>query len=165
MTLSESAKMLKINKLFSTVNDVGKMTSHTAEMPENPKSLQSRSTTESIRSLVSRFDDVISISATIQNTGIVGGTEIVQLYMGYPKSFSEPLRQLKGIQVADLGPGESTNVTFVLTSQDLAVWDPNSHVWSIPCVRTADPNCDCRYDFFVGASSRDLRLNGTVIMM
>jgi Fibronectin type III-like domain len=157
--------MLKISKLFSTVNDVGKMTSHTAEMPENPESLQSRSTTESIRSLVSRFDDVISISATIQNTGIVGGTEIVQLYMGYPKSFSEPLRQLKDIQVADLGPGESTNVTFVLTSQDLAVWDPNSHTWSIPCVHTADPNCDCRYAFFVGASSRDLRLNGTVIMM
>jgi Fibronectin type III-like domain len=69
------------------------------------------------------------------------------------------------VKVVDLGPGESTNITFILSSRDLAVWDPNVHEWSIPCVRTTDLICDCRYDFFLGASSRDLRLNGTVIMV
>lgn len=121
----------------------------------------SRSTTP----LISRQNTVLYLSALIQNTGSVSGTEIVQLYMGYPTNFSEPVRQLKGIKVVDIAPGESQNVTFVLSTQDLSIWDPIAHVWSIPCVSTADLNCDCRYDFFLGASSRDLRLNGTVILV
>jgi Fibronectin type III-like domain len=120
---------------------------------------------QSMRSFISSIDKILYISAMIQNSGPVGGTEIIQLYMGYPKSFSEPVRQLKGVKVVEFGPGESKNITFILSSKDLAVWDPIVHEWSIPCEPTGDPNCNCRYDFFIGASSRDLRLNGTVIMV
>jgi hypothetical protein len=159
-------KILNVPSILTHVTSYdreGNVISPRTEIQDQPNI--TRLGTQSMRSFISRGDKILYISVIIQNSGPVGGTEIIQLYMGYPKSFSEPVRQLKGVKVVDLGPGESKNVTFILSSKDLAVWDPIVHEWSIPCEPNGDPNCDCRYDFFIGASSRDLRLNGTVVMV
>lgn len=127
-----------------------------------------------------RFDSLLSITIKIKNSGAVPGTEIVQLYMSYPDTWGEPLRQLKGIITVTLQPNESSDVKFNLSSQDLSVWDKDSHQWALPCsykevhkydtyVRESSSkersnvlNGDCTFDFFVGASSRDFRAEGGI---
>jgi beta-glucosidase len=70
------------------------------------------------------------VTARVTNTGSRRGTEVAQLYLGDPASTGEPARQLRGIQRADLGPGQSTIVTFRLTAQDLAYWNSAGHGWT-----------------------------------
>jgi Fibronectin type III-like domain len=127
-----------------------------------------------------RFDSMLSITIRIKNSGTVPGTEIVQLYMSYPDTWGEPVRQLKGIITVSLQPKESSDVKFNLSSQDLSIWDKDSHQWALPCsykevhkydtyIRESSSkespgvfNGDCTFDFFVGASSRDFRAEGSI---
>jgi len=50
----------------------------------------------------------------------------------------------------ELEPGESKTVAFDLTYRDLATWDEEVENWVIS---------DTKKTVYVGASSRDLRLN------
>ena len=127
-----------------------------------------------------RFDSLLTVTVKITNTGTFVGTEIVQLYMSYPDTWGEPLRLLKGITNISLQPQESSEVKFNLSSQDLSVWDKDSHQWSLPCsykevnnyityVRkdytkeyTSVFDDDCIFNFFVGTSSRDFRQEGSI---
>ena len=127
-----------------------------------------------------RFDSLLTVTVKITNTGTFVGTEIVQLYMSYPDTWGEPLRLLKGITNISLQPQESSEVKFDLSSQDLSVWDKDSHQWSLPCsykevnnyityVRkdytkeyTGVFDDDCIFNFFVGTSSRDFRQEGSI---
>jgi beta-glucosidase len=62
-------------------------------------------------------------------------------------STQHPLHNL-GFVKKFLKAGESTTITFPLTSRDLSIWDEVSHSWAAqPGVFTAH----------VGASSRDIR--------
>ena len=135
-------------------------------------------TTES--SVISRFDNLLSITVTITNNGSLSGREVVQLYITYPVSTGEPLRQLRGVRDVFLLSGESADVVFSLSSQDLAIWDVKTHSWILGCnvqsVSSTKKNSyhkekklleeeeeednDCNFIFSVGASSRDLRLTG-----
>lgn len=100
---------------------------------------------------VSSFDGVISVTTLIKNTGSVKGAEIVQLYLGYPAVAREPPKVLRGFTKVVLQPRESGHARFMLTQQDLSAWDVGKHDWKV--VRGT-------FDVFVGASSRDIRLNG-----
>jgi beta-glucosidase len=71
---------------------------------------------------------VAVVHAQVQNTGTRAGTEVAQLYLGYPGSTGEPARQLRGFQRVQLGPGRSAQVSFPLTAQDLAYWNNN---WTV----------------------------------
>ncbi len=94
------------------------------------------------------------IAATVSNVGDRAGTEVAQLYIGTSHAGpGEPPRQLKGFQRVQLQPGESLTVRFPLDARSLAYWDIATGGW-----RTA-PGC---YTIWVGASSRDLPLNGTL---
>ena len=47
------------------------------------------------------------VSATVSNTGLVTGTEVVQLYVTYPAASGEPRLALKSWQRVDLArPGQ-----------------------------------------------------------
>jgi beta-glucosidase len=61
----------------------------------------------------------VSISATVQNIGAVDGTEIPQLYLGFPPGAGEPPRVLRGFDDLSLSAGESGTVTFSLDQRDL----------------------------------------------
>lgn len=127
-----------------------------------------------------RFDSLLTVTVKITNIGTIVGTEIVQLYMSYPDTWGEPLRLLKGIINISLQPQESSEIKFNLSSQDLSVWNKDSHQWSLPCsykeVNNYDTyvrkdyskefssvyDGDCIFNFFVGTSSRDFRQEGRI---
>ncbi|KAH8899800.1 glycosyl hydrolase family 3 N terminal domain-containing protein [Thozetella sp. PMI_491] len=101
----------------------------------------------------SLWDTVVVVRCTIQNSGSVDGAEIAQLYVGIPGD-DTPVRQLRGFnRVGPLAPGASRKSVFELTRRDLSVWDVVAQEWRL---RRGE------YKIWIGASSRDLRLSGTV---
>jgi beta-glucosidase len=65
----------------------------------------------------------VSISAEVTNTGKFDGDEVVQLYVSHPGVANAPLRSLKGFQRIPLKRGESKEVSFMLTAEDLSLID------------------------------------------
>lgn len=98
--------------------------------------------------------DGLSVSFAVKNTGTVAGAEIPQLYLGFPSAAGEPPQLLRGFEKVMLAPGEARTVTFPLDSGSLSVWDASVHGW-VPVQGTFRVN--------VGASSRDIRLTGTLV--
>lgn len=96
------------------------------------------------------WDSLVSVTADIQNTGTVGGAEIAQLYLEIPDA-GRP-RVLRGFDKPSVNATQTATVSFDLTRRDLSVWDTTAQSWSL--LRGT-------YKVFVGASSRDLWLNGT----
>jgi beta-glucosidase len=95
------------------------------------------------------------VKVTVTNTGDTPGAEIAQLYVGVPGGDS-PVRQLRGfVKVGPLAPGEGREAVFQLTRRDLSVWDVVAQQWLLR--RGA-------YEVWVGASSRDLRGRGRLVV-
>jgi beta-glucosidase len=98
--------------------------------------------------------DGITVRLTVTNTGPVAGREVVQAYVGLPGSaVSRPPWELKGFASVDLAPGESREVSVLLRREDLAYWDRRLDRFVVE---------GGSYSVSVGASSRDLRVSGTV---
>jgi beta-glucosidase len=78
-----------------------------------------------------KFTDKVSVNITVQNTGRVPGKEVVQLYVSAPqKKLSKPASELKAFaKTRLLKPGESQNVSLVITAKDLASFDTSSSSW------------------------------------
>ena len=74
-----------------------------------------------------------------------------QLYLAYPKSAGEPPQQLRGFKKLQLAAGASATVTFNVDAP--AVWDAAKHEWAAVAGE---------FGVAVGASSRDIRLKGTL---
>ena len=55
------------------------------------------------------------VSFTVTNTGVVAGSEIVQLYLSYPSAAGEPKRVLKGFEEVPLEVGVIATVTITLS--------------------------------------------------
>lgn len=96
------------------------------------------------------WDEVVSVTADVRNTGLVDGKEVAQLYVGIPGG---PARLLRGFEKALIVPGESVTVRFGLTRRDLSVWDVVAQKWKLQ--RGV-------YQVYVGSSSRRLPLVGTL---
>ena len=104
------------------------------------------------RSRVPAEADRIVVRADVTNTGAAAGAEVVQLYIGYPDSrVRRPLRELKGFARIELEPGQTRSVAIEVSPRDLAYYDAGTGDWVIERMR---------YEVFVGASSRDIRLSG-----
>ncbi|PSN73952.1 beta-glucosidase 1 precursor [Corynespora cassiicola Philippines] len=99
------------------------------------------------------FETVATVTATITNSGGVTGAEVAQLYLGYPASAGTPPKQLRGFNKLRLEAGQSGTTEFKLRRRDLSVWDSARQNWVVP---TGD------FTVFVGASSRDVRLQGKI---
>jgi len=93
-----------------------------------------------------------TVSAVLKNTGMRAGSEVVQLYLGFPASAGEPPIQLKGFQKQLLDPGKSETISFTLSNRDLSIWDVRSHSWQY---------VTGEYTVHVGTSSQDLTLKQT----
>ncbi|KAJ6110171.1 beta-glucosidase M [Penicillium sp. IBT 16267x] len=96
------------------------------------------------------FDTLVTVSATVRNTGTVDGQEVAQLYVGIPNG---PLRQLRGFEKVLIKSGKSVTVNFSLTRRDLSTWDTAAQEWLLQ---------RGSYKIFVGRSSRDLPLETTL---
>lgn len=96
------------------------------------------------------WDVLFQVTAEVTNTGRVEGAEVAQLYVGIPGA---PIRQLRGFDKIDLKPGQRAQVSFDLTRRDLSVWDTDAQKWKLQ---------KGSYKVYVGASSRDLPLTGSL---
>ncbi|PYH89751.1 hypothetical protein BO71DRAFT_402808 [Aspergillus ellipticus CBS 707.79] len=98
------------------------------------------------------WDTVTGISVDVSNTGSLDGAEVPQLYLGFPASAKQPVRQLRGFDRVDIAAGNHETTTFDLRRRDISYWDVTAQQWLVAAGT---------YRVYVGASSRDLRLNGT----
>ena len=74
----------------------------------------------------------ISVTLPVTNTGSVKGKEIVQLYIGDDKcSVDRPAKELKGFRKIELQPGETKDVTFEITADDLSFFDEHAGQWRV----------------------------------
>ncbi|KKY29340.1 putative glycoside hydrolase family 3 protein [Diaporthe ampelina] len=88
------------------------------------------------------------------NSGSVGGAEVPQLYLTLPSGApAAPPKQLRGFTKLSLQPGASGTATFNLRRRDLSYWDVASQNWVVP---------GGNFGVSVGASSRDVRLTGSI---
>ena len=67
------------------------------------------------------WDDTLTLSATLTNTGTRHADEVAQLYVhDSAASVTRPVRELKAYRRVPLAPGETKTVTFNLTRADLS---------------------------------------------
>jgi len=70
---------------------------------------------------------LVTVAATLRNTGDREGTEVAQLYVNNDgASVSQPVRLLKGFQRVTLKPGESKLLTFHLGFEELSFYNVES---------------------------------------
>ncbi|KAF2873293.1 glycoside hydrolase superfamily [Massariosphaeria phaeospora] len=122
------------------------------------------------------YTTVVSVSASLTNTGPVDGDCVVQLYVSFPENYNDdvtgepvdfPVRVLRGFEKLSVdaskqasvkgpqgrGSGNSQTVNFDLTRKDLSYWDTRRQNWVMPT--------SGEFKISVGFSSRDLPLQGT----
>jgi beta-glucosidase len=90
----------------------------------------------------------VDVSVKVRNTGARAGSEVVQLYLGFPSPAGEPPRQLKGFSKVSLAPGAAAVAAFHLDRRSFAYWDEASAGWVVP---------RGQFQIMVGSSSRDIR--------
>lgn len=77
--------------------------------------------------------ETLTAAVQVTNTGSRTGTETVQLYIrDLHGSVTRPVRELKGFRKVTLAPGESAEVSFVITEEMLRFHDINMHYTSEP---------------------------------
>ncbi|KAL1638323.1 hypothetical protein SLS56_000131 [Neofusicoccum ribis] len=94
------------------------------------------------------WDVVATAATTVSNTGARDGAEAAQLYVAFPAAAGQPVRQLRGFEKVHLAQGEQRDLTFQLRRRDLSYWDVEAQNWAV---------ASGKYEFWVGASSRDLK--------
>lgn len=88
--------------------------------------------------------NLVTVTATVKNTGQRAGTEVVQLYVrNLGASVEQPVRSLQGFQRVTLKAGESKQVTFQLGFPELSFYNVKSQ----PVVEPT------HYTVWVGGSS------------
>jgi beta-glucosidase len=92
-----------------------------------------------------------TVRCTVRNTGPVAGDEVVELYLHREvSSVAQPLIALKGFQRIHLAPGESKELSFVLSHDQLSLFDVKLR--SVVEAGT--------FRVLIGRSSKDIRLRG-----
>jgi beta-glucosidase len=101
--------------------------------------------------LVSGFD----VTFTVRNIGPRVGAEVPQAYVGPVENAHVPVapRSLVGFRRVEVAPGRAARVTFHIDPRQLAYWSTDAHRWAL---------ARGTRKVFVGASSRDIRLQGTL---
>ena len=106
-------------------------------------------TTFNMKGLGAKVDSAggATVDVLVRNTGKRAGEEIVEVYLGFPKSAGEPPRQLKGFDRVALKPGEEKTVQVKLDADAFEYWDESRNGWTA----ASGP-----YQVMVGRSSRDI---------
>ncbi|HEX6965489.1 MAG TPA: glycoside hydrolase family 3 N-terminal domain-containing protein [Gemmatimonadaceae bacterium] len=95
------------------------------------------------------------VTCRVTNTGTRAGDEVVQLYIHDElASVARPVMQLAGFARVHLAPGETRDVAFTLDAAQLALIDQQMH-------RVVEPGV---FRVMVGASSKDIRLRGMLVV-
>jgi beta-glucosidase len=96
------------------------------------------------------FKDKITATITIKNSGKTAGKEVVQLYLSAPsEKLKKPSEELKGFAKTKLlQPNESQTISFTLSPDELASYDPSLSSWIAEAGK---------YTVRIGASSLDIK--------
>jgi beta-glucosidase len=101
-------------------------------------------------------NETLKVKVDVTNTGKVTGKEIVQLYVRDVKStFARPEKELKAFEKVELKPKQTKTMTFTLNREAFWYFDVVKNTWSV------EPG---EFEILVGASSRDIRLSGSVMV-
>ncbi|MGH7591537.1 MAG: glycoside hydrolase family 3 C-terminal domain-containing protein, partial [Gemmatimonadales bacterium] len=96
-----------------------------------------------------------TVRCTVRNTGAVAGDEVVQLYLRPEvSSAAQPVIRLAGFRRIHLGPGESEEVSFPVGPEQLRIVDAQGD-------RVLEKGSIA---VMIGASSRDIRLRGELVV-
>lgn len=110
-----------------------------------------------------RFDDKeigkngsTKLRCKVTNTGSAEAAEVVQLYMrDVVASLAQPVTQLKAFEKVNLKPGETKEVVFDITPEMLKLLNVDMK-WIV------EPG---EFRFMVGASCKDIRLRGNLMVL
>jgi beta-glucosidase len=95
-----------------------------------------------------KANETMTATVTVTNTGQFDGEEVVQLYIrDLIGSITRPVKELKGFQKIKLKAGESKQLTFTITLNDLKFY--NSELKYV-----AEPG---DFKIFIGGNSRDVK--------
>ena len=96
---------------------------------------------------VMKPDEEITLFVTVTNTGDLDGEEVVQLYIhDVIRTITQPVKKLKGFEKVFLKAGESKEISFTITVNDLAFYDNDVNF-------KAEPG---EFIVFAGTSSDDV---------
>ena len=99
--------------------------------------------------------DSLTMRFNIRNTGIVAGDEVWQLYLRDElASVARPVIELKNFGRIRLAAGKSTEVTCTLAPEDFSILDKNLK-------KVIEPG---EFRIMIGASSKDIRLRGKILI-
>ena len=94
------------------------------------------------------------VSFEITNAGSVKGKEVAQLYVGLGDSgIIRPAKELKGFAKVELEPGETKKVEIAFDDKTFRYFNVKTNKWEIE---------KGSYSIMIGASSDDIRLNGSI---
>jgi beta-glucosidase len=96
-----------------------------------------------------------TVRFTVKNTGQRSGTEIAEVYLRLPKGTDEPFKRLAGWKRVALAPGASQVVTVAIDPRVFQTFDDVEERWNV------SPG---EYAIFVGASSDNTRLTGSLLV-
>ncbi len=95
-----------------------------------------------------------TVSFSVENTGKMSGAEVAQLYIASKTNGTfRPVQELKGFVRITLAPKEKKRAEITLSDRSFALWSTKHGDWVVEAGE---------YEILVGASSRDIRLHGTV---
>ena len=93
----------------------------------------------------------LDVTVTVRNTGDRDGEEVAQLYLrDLVGSSTRPVKELKGFLKVNLKKGESRQLTFHLSANDLKFYNNDLKFVSEPG----------EFEVFVGGNSRDVQMAG-----
>ncbi|MGJ8514995.1 glycoside hydrolase family 3 C-terminal domain-containing protein [Carnimonas bestiolae] len=98
--------------------------------------------------------DTLTVAFDVTNSGERAGSEVVQLYLAdQTGEISVPVHQLRGFDKVALEAGETKRIELTLERRDFAYFDVDHNDWRMP---------KGQFEVQIGASSRDIRLTGSV---
>lgn len=99
------------------------------------------------------YEVLYTVTASVTNTGSVAGDEVAQLYISRGGPY-EPIRELRGFErLSSIQPNETRTFTVDVTRRDISSWSTVEQDWFVR---------DTTKNVYVGRSSRDLPLSGTL---
>lgn len=100
--------------------------------------------------------DTLSVAFDLRNSGASSGAEVSQVYVGKKDSATyRPLYELKGFRKTALAPGESSPILVSIPLSSLRYFETAEDRFILE---------EGTYEIYVGASSNDIRLAGSIVI-
>lgn len=100
--------------------------------------------------------NAVRVTFRLRNAGDRYGAEVPQVYVrDVDSSLFRPHKELKGFEKVWLEPGEEKQVIIDLNRRAFAYFNPARSTWEVEAGQ---------FEILVGSSSRDIRLNGFVVL-